>query len=344
MKTKSVWILTAGIIGGIAISFAWNVWAEHEKHEQPAKTASKPTIKAALTLDDAAARMGGIVAAPLQPVSHRQEIQALGIVLSSLELNDLHNSHAAAKAQAEAAKATAEASGKEYARLKALNADERNVSDKVLQTAEALSRSDEAHQKTSVEALLTVEQKARQQWGLRLADAVVKNSSLFSRLATQQDVLVQVTLSGAYLSSPPQTIRLQSPVGGFAEATLISSAPRTDPRFQGQSFFYSTPMQKTGLVPGMSLSAYLPAGPEEQGYLVPESSVVWWQGKAWVYLEENKGRYVKRELPASGSLADGWFVSEQFAEGKLVVVAGAELLLSDELRPTSPSGGEEDND
>lgn len=346
MKTKSVWILTAGIIGGIAISIAWNVWAEHEKreHEQPAKTAAEPSAKAALTLDEAAVRMGGIVAAPLQPVSHRQEIQALGVVLPSLELNDLHNAHAAAKAQAESAQATVEASGKEYARLKALNADDRNVSDKALQTAEALFRSDEAHQRTSAEALLAVEQKARQQWGPRLADAIVNNTSLFRRLATQQDVLVQVTLSGTYLSSQPQTIRLQSPGGGFAEATLISLAPRTDPRFQGQSFFYAAPAQKTGLIPGMNLSAYLPAGPEEQGYLVPEASVVWWQGKAWVYLEENRGQYVKRELPASGSIAGGWFVSEQFADGRPVVVTGAELLLSDELRPTSSSGGEEDND
>ena len=346
MKTKSVWILTTGIIGGIAISFAWNVWAEHEKreHEQPAKMESGPPAKAALTLDEDAVQMGGIVAAPLQPMSHRQEIQALGVVLSSLELNDLHNAHAAAKAQAEAASATADASGKEYARLKALNADERNVSDKTLQTAEALFRSDEAHQGTSVEALLTVEQNARQQWGPRLADAIVNNTALFRRLATQQDVLVQVTLSGTYLSLPPQTIRLQSPGGGFAEATLISSAPRTDPRFQGQSFFYSASAKKTGLVPGMNLSAYLPAGPEEQGYLLPEASVVWWQGKAWAYLEENKGQYMKRELPASGSIANGWFVPKEFVEGKPVVVTGAQLLLSNELRPRSSSGGEEDND
>jgi hypothetical protein len=346
MKTKSLWILTAGIVGGIAISSAWNVWAGHEKrdHEQPAKMTSEPSAKAAVTLDDAAVRMGGIVAAPLQPVSHRQAIQALAVVLSSLELNDLHNAHAAAKAQVEAAQATAEASGKEYARLKALNANDRNVSDKALQTAEALFRSDKARQKTSVEALRTVEQKVRQQWGPRLADAIVNNTLLFRRLAAQQDVLVQITLSGVYLSSPPPTIRLQSPGDGFAEATLISLAPRTDPRFQGQSFFYSASVQNTGLVPGMNLSAYLPTGPEEQGYLVPEASVVWSQGKAWVYLEESKGHYVKRELPASGSVTDGWFVPEQFTEGKLAVVTGAELLLSDELRPTSSSGGEEDND
>lgn len=347
MKTKPVWILIAGITGGIAIASAWSIWAEREgrEHGKPTETAPQPPAATALALGETSVRMGGIVAAPLQPVSHRREVQALGVVLPVLELNDLHNNHAAAKAQAEAAQATADASRKEYARLRALNADERNVSDKALQTAEALWRSDEARQKMTAEALLTVEQNARQQWGPRLADAIVNNASLFRRLAAQQDALVQVTLSGSYLSSLPQTIRLQSPGGGFAEASLISLAPRTDPRFQGQSLFYSAPAQKAGLVPGMNVSAYLPAGPEEHGHLVPETAVVWWQGKAWVYLEESKGHYVKQELPASGSVADGWFVPEQFAEDKPVVVTGAQLLLSEELRPRSKTGGkEEDND
>ena len=346
MKAKSVWILITGVIGGIVIASTWNVWAEREEreHEKPAETASQPPAEATLTLNEGEVRMGGIVTALLQPMSHRQEIQALGVVLSALELNDLHNAHAAAKAQAETAQATAEASRKEYARLKALNADERNVSDKALQAAEALWRSDEARQKAAAEALQTVEQNARQQWGKQLADAIVNNASLFRRFAAQQDVLVQVTLSGSYLSSPPRTIRLQTPGGGFVDASLISSAPRTDPRFGGQSLFYSASTQKTGLVSGMNLSAYLPAGPEEQGYLVPETSVVWWQGKAWVYVEDNKGHYVKRELPASGSVAEGWFVSKQFAEGKPVVVTGTQLLLSEELRPRSKAGKEEDND
>lgn len=345
MKAKPVWILITGVIVGLVIAFAWNVWGDrHEtEHEKPAETNSQPSAET--TLSEAATRMGGIVAAPLQPMAHRQEIQALGVVLSSQEFNDLHNNRAAAKAQAEAAQATADASRKEYARLKALNAAERNVSDKALQTAEAMWRSDEARQKVAAEALQTIEQNARQQWSPRLADAIMNSTLLFRRLAAQQDVLVQVTLSGAYLSSLPQTIQLQSPGGGFVEAGLISLAPRTDPRFQGQSLLYFVPAKKSGLVPGMSVSAHLPAGPEEHGYLVPETAVVWWQGKAWVYLEESKGHYVKQELPASGSVTEGWFVPKQFTKGKPVVVTGAQLLLSEELRPRSKANGEqEDND
>ena len=344
MNAKSVWILITGVIGGLVIAFAWNVWGEsrEREHEKPTETKSQPSAETALS--EAAVRMGGIVAAPLQPMAHRQEIQALGVALSSQEFNDLHNNHAAAKAQAEAAKATAAASRKEYERLKTLNADDRNASDKAVQTAEALWHSDNAREKAAIEALETIEQNAKQQWGNVIASAIVNKTPLFSRVAAQQDVLVQVTLLGSYLASPPQAIRLQSPRGGFVETILVSPSPRTDPRFQGESFFYSARALKSGLVSGMNLSAYLPVGSAEEGYLVPETAVVWWQGKAWVYLQEDKGRYVKQELPTASPVNDGWFVSKRFAVDKSVVVTGAQLLLSEELRPHSTAGAEEDND
>jgi hypothetical protein len=344
MKMKSVWIMMTGVISGIVIASAWNVWGEEPENKKPAKTASQPAAETAHTLDEAAIRMGGIVAAPLKSISHRQVVQALGVVLSIQELNDLHNNYAAVKAQAEVAQTTANASRKEYERLKTLNADNRNVSDKAVQAAETVWRSDESREKAAVEALHTVEQNAKQQWGITLAKAIVSNAPLFRRVSEQQDVLVQVTLSGAYLASPPHAIRLQSPMGEFVEAVLISPSPRTDQRFQGESLFYSAPAQKTGLVPGMSLSAYLPVGPEEQGYLVPETAVVWWQAKAWVYFEESKGHYVKQELPTVGSVNDGWFVPKRFAEGKPVVVTGAQLLLSEELRAHTTASAGEDND
>lgn len=342
MKMKSMWIMMTGVISGIVIASAWNGWGEEP--EKPAKTASQSATETAHTLDEAAIRMGGIVAARLKSISHQQEVHALGVVLSIQELNDLHNNYAAVKAQTEVAQTTASASRKEYERLKTLNADNRNVSDKAFQAAETVWRSDESREKAAVEALHTIEQNAKQQWGIPLAKAIVSNAPLFRRVSEQQDVLVQVTLSGSYLASPRHAIRLQSPMGGFVEAVLISPSPRTDPRFQGESFFYSASAQKTGLVPGMSLSAYLPVGPEEQGDLVPETAVVWWQTKAWVYFEESKGHYVKHELPTAGSVNDGWFVPKRFVEGKPVVITGAQLLLSEELRAHTTASAGEDND
>jgi hypothetical protein len=350
MNAKPILIFIAGIAGGIAGLSAWSIIGEHAEHAEERRTperSAQPVSEAkeaAVTLSESAIRTGGIVAKPLQPISHRQETDALGVVLPIQELNDLRNNHAAAMTQVEAMLAALNVSRKEYDRLRALYADDHNVSEKTVQIAEATWHSDEARLKASQAALRTIEQNAQQQWGSILAQSVVNDSSLFKRLATQQDALIQMTLpSGNKISPFSQTIRLQLPDGNFAQASLISPSPRVDLRFQGKSFFYSAPAQKTGLVPGMNIPVYLPTGPQEQGVLIPSTAVVWWQGKAWIYVQEDKGRYVRTEISTTSPMTDGWFAANNELSGRPVVVIGTQLLLSAEFRPQT-GGEEEGND
>lgn len=350
MNAKHILIFIAGIAGGIAGLSAWSIIGEHGEHaeknrstEAPAQPAAEAK-EAAVTLGESAVRTGGIVAKPLQTVFHRQETEAIGVVLPIQELNDLRNNHAAAMTQAEATQATLNVSRKEFDRMKTLYADDHNVSEKAVQLAEATWHSDEARVKATQAALRTIEQNARQQWGSILAESVMNDTSLFKRLAAQQDVLIQLTLpSGNKISPIPQTIRLQLPDGNFAQASLISTSPRVDLRFQGRSYFYAAPVQKTGLAPGMNIPAYLPTGPQEQGIFIPSTAVVWWQGKAWIYLQEDKGRYVRTEIATTSSMTDGWFSANDELSDKPVVVTGAQLLLSAEFRPQGGEG-EEGND
>lgn len=350
MNAKHILIFIAGVAGGIAGLTAWSIIGEHAEHEEKSRTAETSAQPAAeakgtgVTLGESAVRTGGIVARALQTVSHRQETEALGVVLPIQELNDLRNNHAAAQTQVAATLAALNVSRKEYDRLKMLYADDHNVSEKAVQMAEATWHSDEARVNAAQAALRTIEQNAQQQWGAILAGSVMDDSALFKRLAAQQDVLIQLTLpSGNRISRTPQTIRLQLPGGNFAQASLISPSPRVDLRFQGRSYFYSAPAQKTGLAPGMNIPAYLPTGPQEQGIFIPSTAVVWWQGKAWIYVQEDKGRYVRTEIPTGSLMADGWFAANDELAGKPVVVTGAQLLLSDEFRPQN-GGGEEGND
>ena len=99
---------------------------------------------------------------------------------------------------------------------------------------------------------------------------------------------------------------------------------------QGASYFYSAPAK--GLLPGASLLVFLPMGSAMQGSTVPAAAIVWWQGRAWVYTQNSADRFVRRELSAGGSIDGGWFVPGGFANGEPVVTAGAQLLLSEELR------------
>ncbi|OIQ98145.1 hypothetical protein GALL_199090 [mine drainage metagenome] len=350
MNAKHILIFIAGIAGGIAGLSAWSIIGEHSEHAEKSRTAEtsvQPVAEAkeaGVTLGESAVRTGGIVAGALQTVSHRQETEALAVVLTITELNDLQNNHAAAATQADAALAALNLSRKEYDRLKTLYADDHNVSEKAVQLAEATWHSDAARVSASQAALRTIEQNARQQWGAILAESVMTDSALFQRLAAQQDVLIQLTLPLANRISPiPQTIRLQLPDGNFAQASLISPSPRVDLRFQGRSYFYSAPVQKAGLAPGMNIPAYLPTGPQEQGIFIPSTAVVWWQDKAWIYVQEDKGRYVRTEISTTSAMNDGWFATNDELTDKPVVVTGAQLLLSAEFRPQG-GGGEEGDD
>ena len=107
------------------------------------------------------------------------------------------------------------------------------------------------------------------------------------------------------------------------------------------SLFYRVSAQTTGLLVGMNLLAYLAVGPTIRGVIVPTSAVVWWQGKAWVYLQRGQDRFARREVPAESPLQDGWFVVNGFSGGDHVVVKGAQLLLSEEFRGQIQTQGEE---
>ncbi|MBI1929785.1 hypothetical protein HYR99_36740 [Candidatus Poribacteria bacterium] len=96
------------------------------------------------------------------------------------------------------------------------------------------------------------------------------------------------------------------------------------------SFFYHTP-QTPGLLPGMNVLAYLPAGPPVEGVIVPASATVWWQGKAWAYMQKEPERFVRREVSTEAPVKDGWFVAKDFSAGARLVVSGAQLLLSEEF-------------
>ena len=291
-------------------------------------------------LDRAALVRSGIQAAPLESFTHRQVIQAYGVVLSMQGLLDLRNRIVMSRSQLEKARANLETSRREYQRIKSLHDDERNVSDKALQSAERAWRIDEADSSAAREALDAVVNDARLQWGNVIAEAVSRNTPLFYRLIKQREVLIQITApSGITIPVAPATAEIQAGGADRVEARLVSSSPKTDPKFQGMSFFYLT--LSSGLLPGMTVTASLPAGLPKKGVVVPSSAVVWHQGSAWVYVRQKPGRFVRRALAMDAPVSSGWFVFKSFEPGEMVVVSGAQQLLSQEFHAQIQSGGDE---
>jgi hypothetical protein len=348
MRLKS--ILTIIVLAGIVALLIWafiegrRELAMEQERERPVKSASRVSIQdgeSIVTLDSATQMKSGITTTPLEPVSHHGELRAYGMVLSPQDLVDLRDRYAAAKARLEKAQAGLEVSGKAYERLKVLRENNRNISEKALQAAEATWRSNEAEARAAEEALRVLEDNARQQWGGVIAGWLLDGSPALDRLMQQQDVLIQITLpSGARVPSAPQTARVQAADGTLTSITLVSPSLRTDPRIQGISFFYTAPAQVTSLLPGMNVIAYLPVGPKISGIIVPDSAVVWWQGKAWVYVQKDTDRFARREISTDQPVQNGWFIGKGFSAGDRLVTSGAQLLLSEELRAQIQVGEE----
>lgn len=317
--------------------------AMEQERERPVKSASRVSIQdgeSIVTLDPATQMKSGITVIPLEPVSHHGELRAYGMVLQPQDLTDLRNNFAAARARVERTRASLDASRKAYERLKTLRENNRNISDKALQAAEATRRSDEAEARAAEEALRTLEGTGRQKWGPVISTWLLDGSPDFARLLEQQDILIQITLSsGAPVSSLPQVALVQTGDGKWISARFVSPSPRTDPRIQGMSFFYLAPAQ-AGLLSGMNVIAYLPVGSEVSGVIVPDSAVVWWQGKAWVYVQKDTGRFARREISTDQPVQNGWFMEKGFPAGDQLVMSGAQLLLSEEFRAQIQIGEE----
>ncbi len=345
MKMKSATFFVVMIAVSVLVVWGFIEGREElaleQQREEPVKVPLRVENDAGgpvVIFDAATQKRADLAVAAATPGTRHADIGALAVVLSPLGLIDLRSQYVEKAAQLDKAKSALHASRREYERLKALHGDDRNISDKVLQAAEVTLRNDEATVTTAQSAVDALRHSAAQQWGAVLTSAVIKNTLRFRRLSMQKDVLLRIAApSGARLSMTLATVSVVRDDGRLRSAQLISRSPRADPHMQGPAFFYSA--AATGLLPGTTLTTRLPIGPEETGAVIPESSVVWWQGKGWFYVQSAPDQFVRRELIGAIAISEGWFVPQLGAVS--VVVRGVQTLLSEELRGQIQAGDED---
>lgn len=328
----------------------WALWharstgeprADHEESVAPPKRLSIVNGEPVITLDPAAQRAADIETSALTPSAYREQLRAYGSVLDLQQLTELSNSYAGASAGRQTALAKLAASKTAFERAQKLYKDQQNVSAADLQAAEAAFRIDEAGVVAAESQLRTITATAQQAWGAPLAHALVERSPIFLRLIERQDVLLQVTLPpGVSVTNVPGDAFVRLANGSSAALTFISPATKTDPRIQGISFFY-TAAADTGLLPGMSVLAFLPSDAATDGVVLPPSAVLWWQGNAWVYLKTGEDRFTRHEIATDLPTADGGYMARHLPDGAEVVTRGAQMLLSEEFRAQAQTGERE---
>lgn len=242
----------------------------------------------------------------------------------------------AGEADVRSAQAAAAASQQELERNRALYADDRNVSRKAVQQAEAAHRADEARLASAQAGVAEARATAGQQYGPKLAAwAAQPSSPPFRDLASRKRVLVAVVLPDALHGEPPRSVHLAAPGYEGATARLVSPSPASDPLSAGRTYLYLSDVPyPTGL--GLEARVAL-ADRTIEGFLVPESAVIWYGNEQWVFVQRSAEEFERRALRDPRSTRHGVFTTTTFAPGERVVTTGAELLHSEELRPKTPA-------
>ena len=340
-------IMAAATVAAIAVLIVGYVHgrqetAADEKQEQAPAAPSRVSVEAGqsvIALDAAAQAASGMQTKPLSATTQHRQLLENAIVLSVQSLTQLRTTYLSEVAQIDRAKAALEASQPEYERLKQLFEENQNVAAKTVQAAEATWHSDQVNLRAANEALQLNDILTRQTWGKAVAKWVSDGSPALDLVLAQKHLLLQVSFSLGGYAAPPR-VSAQLPSGKIQSAGFVSAYPSVDPRIQTASFLYVTPATPE-LAPGMTLTVLVPVGSIARGVILPAGAIVWWQGKAWAYVQTAPERFARREVPTDMPVNNGWFVSGSFEPGEKVVIRGAQQLLSEEFRSQIQSLGEE---
>lgn len=279
-----------------------------------------------------AQRASHIEVAPLAAVTSQSGISADTTVIDLQPFFDLRNRLASARADVDSFAAQAASSRTQYQGSRTLYADDRNVSLKSLQAAQSAMQGDDAKLQSARITLNGLDGAMRQQFGDALANAAADPASkLFQRLQSGQAVVLRVTLPASFGMTPPEGIAVDTPDGRAMPAKLLSASPLADPVVQGSPWLY---VADTALPANLHTSARVPTSSQAvSGLVIPEQAVVWYGGQTWAWVRTAQDRFTRRYVPAGNEGSHGFMVTSGFHAGDQIVTQGAQLLLSEELKP-----------
>lgn len=223
------------------------------------------------------------------------------------------------------AEVAAAASAKEHVRTRSLFDKGQNASQQAFELAEAAMKRDQ----------LLVE-SARSRLIAWAGPTLFKRADLLDlgpALNSLECALVRIDLPAGQTWQPPGTVRLAS----LATPTLLSEAewigrtPIADPTFQGTGMLL---LLRTNIPPAGTamLGQFASHGDSEKGWRIPDSSIVRHAGGMWFFVWKSDDTFERRLLQSGRRIEDGWFVTEGVTSDNRIVVRGAQVLLSAQLK------------
>jgi multidrug efflux system membrane fusion protein len=305
-----------------------------------AATASEGTV----TLSPSSVNASGIQTALLKKDAQIPRTKAVATVLDIRPLLTLAAQLQSSKVQADAAALAASAATAEATRSRRLYQQDQNASLRHMQAAAAAAAQAHAQQVAASAQAMAVRSNASVRWGSSLTRTIESGPQALSAFVDGQRALLSVVMSSGSAAPATDSLQLELPDGSTASAHLIGPSPQADAIVQGPSYFYR--VDGADLRADQRLTALVPQERHAStGVAVPAAAVIWYAGQPWAYIETTPGHYERRPLAQNTQQPGDWFQTHGFEAGERVVVRGAELLLSEELKPppgTAPVGDGDD--
>ncbi len=259
------------------------------------------------------------------------------------------------QAEVQTDSASLTASTAEYERLKTLNAENQNASDRAFQEAEASMKGDQARLEAArgsekllqaalhgtakgsfVSPLIAERGGDVSQVLAQLGETVEAGQPVF-QISRFRALIARLNLPLSQPAALPITSAVISTVGdenNTIPASFVAEAPTVQSEYQSETLLFRVTSRTGDLRPGQAIEGWIRAkgGSPQSGVLIPYDAVVRYQGRNWVYVQATDTEFARRAITLSEPGNGGWFATAGFQAGDRIVVVGAQTLLSEEMK------------
>jgi len=312
---KNILILIIGLIVGaggfwLISSRHDNEKAEHENHAEEKPAHGDNAIKLDKKQQEAAAIKTALPEAARLP----EEVKGYGRVLDSAQIIGL-------TLDLQAARATANASQKEYERFKTLNAQGQNASARALETADATARRDQTLAGLS-------EAKIRASLGPGFIGRK-DFSEILDRLTKMDWAIARIDVLNGAPDEPTTKVRI-SPLANenaIIPAELLGTAPSADVSVQGRGFLVL--IKTNSLAPNTAIVGFIEVpGHAHEGFLIPAAALLQEGPETVLFIQASDDTFKKVGVEVDRTTEKGAFITEGLAATNRVVISGAHQILS----------------
>jgi len=261
----------------------------------------------------------GVRTYPVVAASAGTEFAAIARVIDPLPWIKIDNDWQAATASTQAARA-------EASRTRELNRNGNGVSSHVMEAAQAQLAAEEAK-------LRSIAAERQLLWGeaLRRVDAAAMTQDLASGRARL------LRIEPAVIATRPTEISGAAILAGSSGRTALQWLGSAAQAGNSASASYLGIARDSSLAIGEVCSAVLFApAPELSGARVPDSAVLRWQGRDWVYVAQAPLHFERRDVHLLRRLDGGDWLVAGIELGDLVASEGAAALLAADLGQGKP--------